>query len=71
MPDFGGFADKAKEFAGQHSDQVDQEVQKAGDAVDQKTGGRFGDQIKQGEQRAEDQLGTGGQNDQDGQNQNQ
>lgn len=70
MPDLGGFADKAKEFADQHSDQVDQEVQKAGDAVDQKTGGRFGNQIDQGEQQAEGYLGTG-QNDQGGQNQNQ
>lgn len=69
MPDFGGFADKAKEFADQHSDQVDTGVEKAGDAVDQKTGGRFGNQIDQGEQGAEDYLGTGGQNDQGDQDQ--
>lgn len=61
MSDLGEYADKAKEFADQHPDQVDQGMEKAGDAADQKTGGRFGDQIDQGEQRAEDYLGTGGQ----------
>ena len=66
MPDLGGFADKAKEFAEEHPDQVDKGVDKAGDVADEKTGGRFSDQIQQGEQRAEDFLGQG---DQDGQNQ--
>lgn len=56
MPDFGDLADKAKEFAGEHSDQVNEGIEKAGDAVDDKTGNRFGDQIKQGEQKAEDFL---------------
>ncbi|HEY3732396.1 MAG TPA: antitoxin [Streptosporangiaceae bacterium] len=69
MPDFGEFADKAKEFAGEHPDQVQEGLDKAGDFLDQKTGGRFGDQIKEGEQRAENFLGAGGQGD-DGQDQN-
>jgi hypothetical protein len=56
MPDFGDLADKAKEFAGEHSDQVNEGIEKVGDAVDDKTGNRFGDQIKQGEQKAEDFL---------------
>jgi hypothetical protein len=64
MSDLGGFADKAKEFAGEHPDQVDKGVEKAGDLADEKTGGRFDDQIQEGEQRAEDYLGTGGQGDQ-------
>jgi hypothetical protein len=62
MPDFGEMADKAKEFAGEHSDQVQEGLEKAGDFADQKTGGRFSDQIKDGEQKAEDFLGNGGQN---------
>lgn len=62
MPDFGELADKAKEFAGEHSDQVQEGMDKAGDFADQKTGGRFTDQIKDGEQKAEDYLGDGGQN---------
>lgn len=66
MPDLGGFADNAKEFAEEHPDQVDKGVEKAGDLADEKTGGRFSDQIQQGEQRAGDFLGQG---DQGGQNQ--
>jgi hypothetical protein len=56
MPDFGDLADEAKKFAGEHSDQVDQGLEKAGDFVDDKTGNRFGDQIKDGEQQAENYL---------------
>jgi hypothetical protein len=65
MPDFGKFADKAKEMAGEHPDQVQEGLQKVGDEVDQKTGDRFSGQIQQGEQRAEGYLGD------DNQNQNQ
>jgi MT0933-like antitoxin protein len=68
MPDFSEYADKAKEFAGEHEKQTDEGVQKAGDFADQKTGDRFGSQINEGEQRAEDYLG-GNQGDQGGQNQ--
>jgi hypothetical protein len=68
MPDFGEFADKAKELAGEHSDQVQEGLDKVGDFVDQKTGGRFGDQIKEGDQQAGNYLGAGGQ-DGDGQDQ--
>jgi MT0933-like antitoxin protein len=62
MPDFGELADEAKKFAGEHSDQVKEGLQKAGDVLDEKTGNRFGDQIQDGEKRAEDFLGDGGQN---------
>lgn len=61
MPDFGEMADKAKQFAGEHPDQVDEGLEKAGNLAEEKTGGRFGSQISEGEQRAEDFLGTGGQ----------
>jgi|HubBroStandDraft_1064217.scaffolds.fasta_scaffold438429_2 hypothetical protein len=62
MPDFGELADEAKKLAGEHSDQVQEGLGKAGDAIDQKTGGRFSDQIKDGEQQADNYLGDGGQN---------
>ena len=62
MPDFGELADEAKKFAGEHSDQVKEGLEKAGDFVDEKTGNRFGDQIRKGEEQAENYLGDRGQN---------
>jgi hypothetical protein len=67
MPDFRKMADKAKQFASKHPDQVDKGLDKAENLAEEKTGGRFDSQIQQGEQKAEDFLGLG---DQD-QNQNQ
>jgi len=61
MPDFSEFEDKAKQVASEHPEQVDEGLKRAGEFADQRTGGRFGDQIQQGEQRAEDYLGSGGQ----------
>ena len=67
MPDFSEFEDKAKQVASEHPEQVDEGLKRAGEFADQRTGGRFGDQIQQGEQRAEDYLGSGGQGGQGGQ----
>ena len=61
MPEFGEFAEKAKDEAQEHPEQADQGMQKAGEFADQRTGGRYGDQIQQGEQRAESSMGMGGQ----------
>ena len=69
MPDFSEFEDKAKQVASEHPEQVGEGLKRAGEFADQRTGGRFGDQIQQGEQRAEDYLGSGGQGGQGGQNQ--
>ena len=69
MPDFSEFEDKAKQVASEHPEQVDEGLKRAGEFADQRTGGRFGDQIQQGEQRAEDYLGSGGQGGQGGQDQ--
>ena len=60
MPDFSEFEDKAKQLASEHPDQVDEGLQHAGEFADQRTGGRFGDEIQQGEQRAEGYIGTSG-----------
>ena len=68
MPDFSEFEDKAKQLASEHPDQVDEGLKRAGEFADQRTGGRFGDEIQQGEQRAEGYLGT---SDQGGQGQDQ
>ena len=61
MPDFSEFADEAKKFAGDHPQQTDDAMKKAGDFADQETGNRFSDQIDKGEQAA-DQYIDGGQN---------
>jgi hypothetical protein len=61
MPDFKKLADKAREFLGQHQDQADEGIKKAGDFADKRTGGRHSDQIHEAEQRAEGFMGGGGQ----------
>ena len=60
MPDFSEFEDKAKQLASEHPDQVDEGLKRAGEFADQRTGGHFGDEIQQGEQRAEGYIGTSG-----------
>ena len=67
MPDFGNMAKKAREFASNHPDQVDEATDKANDFADDRTGDRYSDQIDKGEQKLDDYLGAG--DGQDGQNQ--
>jgi len=55
----GGFADKAKDFADQHDEQVDQGLDKAGDFADQKTGGKYDQQIDKGVDAAQERTGEG------------
>lgn len=56
MSTFDNLGDKAEEFAGDHADQVDEGVEKAGDVVDDKTGGRFSDQVDEGQEKAGDYV---------------
>jgi hypothetical protein len=65
MPDFSEFADDAKKLASDHPDMPNKGVEEAGQFADEQTGGRFGSQIDEGEQRAEGFLGTDSQGDQD------
>ena len=65
MPDFSELADEAKKLASDHPDMANKGVEEAGQFADEKTGGRFGSQIDEGEQRAEGFLGTDSQGDQD------
>ena len=62
------FMDEAKQLAGEHSDDVDQGLDKAEQFAEQKTGGQFDSEIQAGEQQAEGFLGT---DDQGNQNANQ
>jgi hypothetical protein len=57
--DMGGFMDKAKDFADQHDEQVDQGLEKAGDMADQKTGGGHAEQIDRGVDMAQERTGEG------------
>jgi MT0933-like antitoxin protein len=49
--------DKAKDFADQHDEQVDQGLEKAGDVADQRTGGGHSDQIDRGVDIAQERTG--------------
>jgi hypothetical protein len=55
----GGFLDKAKDFADDHDEQVDQGLDKAGDFADQKTGGKYDDKIDKGVDSAQERTGDG------------
>jgi len=57
MPDFSQFEDEAKKEAGEHSQQVDQGIDKAGDVANKETGNRFDSEIQKGEQAGENYLG--------------
>ncbi len=47
-----GLFDKAKELAGQHADKVGDAIDKAAEVVDEKTGGKYADQIDKGAEAA-------------------
>jgi hypothetical protein len=55
------FMDKAKDFADSHDKQVDQGIEKAGDQVDQRTGGGHSEQIDRGVDQAQQRTGEGDQ----------
>ena len=47
-----GLFDKAKELAGQHADKVGDAIDKVADVVDEKTGGKYAEQIDKGAEAA-------------------
>jgi hypothetical protein len=53
------FTDKAKDFADDHDKQVDQGLDKAGDQVDQRTGGKYDSQVDKGVDQAQQRTGQG------------
>ncbi|WP_343230801.1 antitoxin [Yinghuangia seranimata] len=52
-----GLLDTIKEKLAPHGDKASQAVDKAADVVDEKTGGKYGDQIDAGAEKAKDVLG--------------
>lgn len=52
----GDFVDKAKDLAAENKDKVKEGIEKAGDFIDEKTGGKFSDQVDQGEEAAKDAV---------------
>ena len=67
MVDFGKLAKRAKGLADTHGDKIAKGVDKATDAVDQRTKGKYKDKLAKvdGMARKLDKTGTRGQRDQD------
>lgn len=65
MSQFDGLADKAKGLAQEHGDKVeqysDQGLDQAGNVANEKSGGKFSDQIDQGKQAADERVGDNSQ----------
>lgn len=57
MPEFGEMFDKAKDAVSEHSDQVSEGLDKGREFVDDKTGGKYGDQLQQGQEKVEGFMG--------------
>jgi hypothetical protein len=58
---FDNMKDKAEDLAKEHPDQVNEGLEKAGDFANEKTGGKFEDQIDKGQDFARDRIGGEGQ----------
>lgn len=52
-----GIFDKAKDLAGAHQDKVDSLVDRAGDMLDQRTGGKYASHIDRGQEALKGQYG--------------
>lgn len=53
------FLDKAKDFLDKHDEQVDKLLDKAGEQVDRRTGGKYSDQIDKAVDEAQRRTGAG------------
>ncbi|MEU9862734.1 antitoxin [Streptomyces sp. NPDC047971] len=51
-----GIMDKLKGMMGQHPDKADQAVERGGDMIDQKTGGKHAAKVDQGQQKAQEYI---------------
>ncbi len=54
-----GFLDDAEKLVGEHDKQVDEAIEKAGDLVDDKTGGKYAGQVDKAQDFAEEKTGDG------------
>jgi hypothetical protein len=57
---FNELTQKARDFARQHPDKVEEGLDKLGDLADQKTGGKYSGQIDKGEEIIKQRLGEQG-----------
>ncbi|HEY5822428.1 MAG TPA: antitoxin [Propionibacteriaceae bacterium] len=51
-----GIFDKAKDALSTHSDKVDTAIDKAGDMIDKKTGGKYAEHVDKGQALAKDRA---------------
>lgn len=58
MSMFDQARDAARNFAESNPDKVEEAIQRVGEEVDRRTGGRFTEQIDQAEQAVADQMGV-------------
>ena len=52
-----GNKSKARDMARQHDDKIDEGMDRAGRAGDEKTGGKYDDQIQKGTDKGKDAMG--------------
>jgi len=52
-----GIFDKAKDALSQHSEHVDAGIEKVGDLVDERTGGKYAEHVDTGQDFASDRIG--------------
>lgn len=53
----GDFLNKAKDFLGDHKEQAEEGLDKAGDFVDEKTDGKYSDHVDTAQEKGKDVLG--------------
>ena len=53
-----GMFDKIKDLADEHADKVESAIDKVADVVDDKTGGKYSDQIETGVEKAKEFIGA-------------
>lgn len=63
MSEFDNLKNQGEDFLEQHGDQADAGIDKAGEALDQRTGGEHSEQIDQGADKAKEALGNLGKDD--------
>ncbi len=51
-----GIFDKAKDALSEHSEHVDKGIDRIGDLIDEKTGGKYTDKVDQGQDLAGDKV---------------
>ena len=52
-----GIVDKVRGMFGQHADKIEGGIDKVGDTIDDKTGGKYTDKVTKGQDAAKDALG--------------